>query len=42
MGSKVRILPNHACATASQFDCYQVLAENKTRISETWSRFSGW
>jgi D-serine deaminase-like pyridoxal phosphate-dependent protein len=42
VGSLLRILPNHACATASQFDCYHVLGEGYEEISETWSRFSGW
>ena len=42
VGSLVRILPNHACATASQFDCYHVLGEKRGLVSETWTRFSGW
>ena len=42
VGSLVRILPNHACATASQFDCYHVLGEDQGIISESWPRFSGW
>lgn len=40
LGSKVRIFPNHACATASQFDEYRVLREDG-RV-ETWPRFRGW
>jgi D-serine deaminase-like pyridoxal phosphate-dependent protein len=41
IGTQVRILPNHACATAAQYDRYQVL-EGSDRIAETWQRFSGW
>ena len=41
IGTQVRILPNHACATAAQYDCYRVL-EGGDRIQATWSRFSGW
>jgi D-serine deaminase-like pyridoxal phosphate-dependent protein len=40
VGSRVRILPNHACATAAQFAEYQVLRDNVP--VETWERFSGW
>lgn len=41
IGSLVRILPNHACATAAQFDAYQVV-ESESTIARTWQRFSGW
>ncbi len=41
VGSRVRILPNHACATATQFDRYHVLNETD-QVTETWQRFSGW
>ncbi|RUO63623.1 alanine racemase [Pseudidiomarina insulisalsae] len=39
VGDKVRILPNHACATASQFDGYVV-----PKIDELvfWPRINGW
>ena len=41
IGARVRVLPNHACATATQFDRYHVL--NATdEVSEIWQRFSGW
>ena len=42
VGSLVRILPNHACATAAQHECYHVLDDAGTRIAKTWPRFSGW
>jgi D-serine deaminase-like pyridoxal phosphate-dependent protein len=40
VGSRLRILPNHACATAAQFAEYQVLRDGEP--VETWDRFSGW
>ncbi len=41
IGDRVRILPNHACATAAQHDCYHVLDE-KNSVTATWPRFRGW
>jgi D-serine deaminase-like pyridoxal phosphate-dependent protein len=40
IGSQLRILPNHACATAAQHAEYQVLRNG--RPEETWERFGGW
>jgi len=40
IASRVRILPNHACATAAQFSEYHVLRDG--RPSESWDRFGGW
>lgn len=40
VGTMLRILPNHACATGAQFPEYQAVdAEGNTH---TWSRFYGW
>ena len=41
VGTQVRILPNHACATAAQFPSYQVLDANQ-RVTDCWQRFYGW
>jgi D-serine deaminase-like pyridoxal phosphate-dependent protein len=42
-GDRVRILPNHACATAAQHARYQVIADDRDpRICHVWERFSGW
>jgi len=41
IGRRLRILPNHACATASCFDSYLILnAEGE--ITDQWESFSGW
>jgi D-serine deaminase-like pyridoxal phosphate-dependent protein len=40
VGSRLRILPNHACATAAQHAEYQLLREG--RPAEVWERFNGW
>lgn len=41
VGTRVRILPNHACATAAQFDRYYVLDASE-RVEAEWPRFGGW
>jgi len=40
IGTRLRILPNHACATGAQFPEYQALSEEGEL--QTWSRFHGW
>jgi D-serine deaminase-like pyridoxal phosphate-dependent protein len=41
IGSRVRILPNHACATAAAYDRYFVI-DGGERISGVWERVNGW
>ena len=41
VGTLLRILPNHACATAAQHDRYHVV-DGDTQIAAIWPRFSGW
>ena len=41
IGSRVRILPNHACPTAAAHDRYFVLGENSAVVAE-WPRVNGW
>lgn len=41
VGTKVRILPNHACATATSFDEY-VMLDAASDVLERWPRFRGW
>lgn len=44
VGTLLRILPNHACATGAQHDRYHVVSENAapSAIEAIWPRFSGW
>ena len=39
-GTQLRILPNHACATAAQFGEYQVVEDGE--VVACWPRFNGW
>ena len=39
IGTRLRILPNHACATAAQHGEYHAMREG---VVETWERFGGW
>ncbi len=41
VGTLVRILPNHACATAAQYHCYHVL-DRDGRAAAVWPRINGW
>ncbi|QOZ30714.1 DSD1 family PLP-dependent enzyme [Bradyrhizobium sp. CCBAU 53421] len=41
VGAKVRILPNHACATGAQHDRYHVVAAGSDSVRQ-WERFRGW
>lgn len=42
LGDRVRILPNHACATAAQHPAYQVVRGASDRIETQWPRIGGW
>jgi D-serine deaminase-like pyridoxal phosphate-dependent protein len=42
VGTLLRILPNHACATAAAHDRYHVVSGKEPRVLKTWPRFSGW
>jgi D-serine deaminase-like pyridoxal phosphate-dependent protein len=42
VGTRVRILPNHACATGAQHDGYQVVRSGSHGIAATWPRMRGW
>ena len=42
IGSMLRILPNHACATGAQHQAYQVVRGEADAISATWPRIGGW
>jgi D-serine deaminase-like pyridoxal phosphate-dependent protein len=40
IGTRLRILPNHACATGAQHPAYQAVGPDGT--VQTWPRFYGW
>lgn len=40
IGTRLRVLPNHACATGAQFPEYHALGEDGAL--QTWDRFHGW
>ena len=40
VGTRLRVLPNHACATAAQFPAYAVLGQGGQ--VQIWPRFYGW
>jgi D-serine deaminase-like pyridoxal phosphate-dependent protein len=42
VGTRLRILPNHACSTASQFDFYDVIPAEAGAEMARWPRFRGW
>ncbi len=41
VGMLLRVLPNHACATAAQHDRYHVV-DGAAQVNAIWPRFSGW
>ena len=41
-GTKVRILPVHACATVEQHDGYNVIGADNRTITARWARLKGW
>jgi D-serine deaminase-like pyridoxal phosphate-dependent protein len=41
VGTRLRILPNHACATGAQHRGYHVV-DAGTTVTDYWERFSGW
>lgn len=42
VGTRLRILPNHACATAAQHGQYHVIPEKEGASLMEWKRFGGW
>jgi D-serine deaminase-like pyridoxal phosphate-dependent protein len=41
VGSRVRVLPNHACATAAAYERY-LITDGDERIVDVWERVNGW
>lgn len=42
LGTRIRILPNHACAMAAQHDFYSVVNGDSPKIEARWERMRGW
>ena len=42
IGTRLRVLPNHACATGAQYDRYHVIGAETGEIIAEWPRFGGW
>jgi D-serine deaminase-like pyridoxal phosphate-dependent protein len=42
IGDRVRILPNHACATGAQHRAYHVVRGARRQVDAVWPRFGGW
>ncbi len=42
IGDRVRILPNHACATSAQHGAYHVVRGSGCTVEAVWPRFGGW
>lgn len=42
IGTRVRILPNHACLTAAPYDRYYVVRGTDTRVLGVWPKITGW
>lgn len=42
VGDRVRILPNHACATAAQHQAYHLVQGQSRAVETRWPRFGGW
>ena len=42
IGDRVRILPNHACATGAQHQRYHVVRGGGPQVEARWPRFGGW
>jgi D-serine deaminase-like pyridoxal phosphate-dependent protein len=45
IGTRVRILPNHACITAAAYDKYYVIdsdLDDGTSIVDIYDRINGW
>jgi len=40
VGSRLRVLPNHICMTAAQYDCYHVVSDGC--LVAVWPRINGW
>jgi D-serine deaminase-like pyridoxal phosphate-dependent protein len=42
VGTRLRILPNHACATGAQHDAFNVVRSGGKDVVGVWPRMRGW
>jgi D-serine deaminase-like pyridoxal phosphate-dependent protein len=42
IGARVRILPNHSCATAAMYSHYNVVEGASDVVIARWARCAGW
>lgn len=42
VGSRVRVLPNHACLMAAPYDRYYLVRGTAPRVEGVWSKVTGW
>jgi D-serine deaminase-like pyridoxal phosphate-dependent protein len=42
VGSMLRIVPNHACATGAQHELYHVIEGSNPEVLDRWERINGW
>ena len=42
VGSRVRVLPNHACLMAAPYDRYHLVRGTDPRVEGVWSKATGW
>jgi D-serine deaminase-like pyridoxal phosphate-dependent protein len=42
VGTRVRILPNHACLMAAPYDRYYLVRGTDARVEGVWSKVTGW
>ena len=42
VGTLLRVLPNHACATASEHASYHIVDGSGPEVLDRWERFAGW
>jgi D-serine deaminase-like pyridoxal phosphate-dependent protein len=42
IGTRVRVIPNHACLTAAPYDRYHIVRGEDTCVSGVWPKLTGW
>ena len=42
VGTRVRVLPNHACLMAAGYDRYYLVRGSDPRVEGVWSKVTGW